>query len=95
MDTKRRKNCRVASVCERNGVRAMAYIVPDDIPETCLECPFHIPCMEIGVGDGLYKKISHRIFAPEEIELLTGKGFFTPNFEQEYQRLFGKNKTSE
>ena len=36
-----------------------------------------------------------RFFAPEEIELLTGKGFFTPNFEQEYQRLFGKNKTAE
>lgn len=30
-----------------------------------------------------------RFFAPEEIKLLMGKGFFTPNFEQEWQRFFG------
>lgn len=31
-----------------------------------------------------------RFFAPEEIKLLMGKGFFTPNFEQEWQRFFGE-----
>ena len=31
-----------------------------------------------------------RFFAPEEIKLLIGKGFFTPNFEQEWQRFFGE-----
>ena len=30
-----------------------------------------------------------RFFAPEEIKLLMGRGFFTPNFEQEWQRFFG------
>lgn len=29
-----------------------------------------------------------RFFSPEEIALLLGKGIFTPNFEQEYRRLF-------
>jgi isopentenyldiphosphate isomerase len=31
-----------------------------------------------------------RFFAPEEIKLLMGRGFFTPNFEQEWQRFFGE-----
>ena len=30
-----------------------------------------------------------RFFTPEEIKSLIGKEFFTPNFEDEYQRFFG------
>ena len=33
-----------------------------------------------------------RFFAPEEIKLLMGRNFFTPNFEEEYMRLFGKQQ---
>jgi isopentenyldiphosphate isomerase len=32
-----------------------------------------------------------RFFSPQEIKNLIGKNFFTPNFEQEYEMLFGKN----
>ena len=46
----------------------MAFIVPAEIPETCLGCPFHTPCEFISVGDGLYKRVSRCILAPEEIE---------------------------
>lgn len=31
-----------------------------------------------------------RFFPPEEIRQRIGTGFFTPNFEQEYMRLFGE-----
>lgn len=31
-----------------------------------------------------------RFFSPEEIHQRIGTGFFTPNFEQEYMRLFGE-----
>ena len=30
-----------------------------------------------------------RFFEPKEIEELMGKGFFTPNFEDEYRKFFG------
>lgn len=43
-------------------------IVPIEMPETCLDCPFRNGPIEIPVGDGLYKKISYCRFAPEEIE---------------------------
>ena len=43
-------------------------IVPIEMPETCLDCPFRMGTAEVHVGDGLYKKISCCRFAPEEIE---------------------------
>lgn len=48
----------------------MAYIVPCDIPEKCIDCPFHTPYEYFLVSpeEGLYQKISRCFFAPEEIE---------------------------
>lgn len=43
-------------------------IVPIDMPETCMDCPFRSGLIEIPVKHGLYKKVSHCRFAPEEIE---------------------------
>lgn len=39
-----------------------------EMPCNCLECWFRSPFEEIGVGVGLYKKISRCWFAPEDIE---------------------------
>lgn len=39
-----------------------------EMPCNCLECWFRSPFEEIGVGIGLYKKISRCWFAPEDIE---------------------------
>ena len=36
-----------------------------------------------------------RYFSEDEIRQRLGTGFFTPNFEQEWQRFFGKSKTKE
>ena len=46
----------------------MAYIVPTEIPKCCAECPFRTPYEEQLVKIGLYRKISHCVFAPEEID---------------------------
>ncbi len=46
----------------------MAYIVPSELPTCCADCFFHTSYEDISVGNGLYKKISRCIFAPERIE---------------------------
>lgn len=47
----------------------MSIIVPDlNMPENCLECMFRVPTEELSVGNGMYKKISHCMFAPDELE---------------------------
>ena len=44
------------------------FIPNFEMPCNCFECFFRSPFEEIGVGVGLYKKISRCWFAPEDIE---------------------------
>lgn len=43
-------------------------IVPIEMPETCALCPFREPSEFFPAGDGLYKKFSCCIFAPDSLE---------------------------
>lgn len=44
------------------------FVVPEELPSCCAECPFHSPYELIMVKKGLYKKIARCLFAHEEIE---------------------------
>lgn len=44
------------------------FVVPEEMPSCCAECPFHTEYEEWSVEPGLYKKIARCIFAPEENE---------------------------
>lgn len=47
----------------------MPYIVPMEMPKTCIDCPFISKAEEVSAGiGGIYKKICRCIIAPEEIE---------------------------
>lgn len=47
----------------------MGLVVPDlQMPCNCLECMFKVPVEELRVKGGLYKKISHCMFAPKHID---------------------------
>ena len=50
------------------GKHVKGYVVPEEIPECCAECPFRSQSEEIPVGRGVYKKICRCLLAPEEIE---------------------------
>lgn len=50
------------------GVHTKGYVVPEEIPECCAECPFRSKSEEFSVGKGVYKKICHCLLAPEENE---------------------------
>lgn len=44
-----------------------SYVIVDT-PYTCAECYFRRDIQELSVGNGLYKKISRCLFAPEDVE---------------------------
>lgn len=46
----------------------MAYIVPLEMPETCLDCPFRAISDYIPVENGLYKKITRCCLVPKNIK---------------------------
>lgn len=52
----------------RKEVKKMPYIVPMEMPKTCIDCPCLSKPEEILVGDWMYKKICKCTIAPEEIE---------------------------
>lgn len=54
-------------LCEKTKTQT-GYIVPLEMPQTCIECPFRSHDEEFSVGTGLYKKINRCLIAPEEIE---------------------------
>lgn len=46
----------------------MPYIVPMEMPKTCIGCPFLSKAEELPISDWTYEKIRGCTIAPEEIE---------------------------